>query len=128
MELVAVVVCLALLELAVFAFISGNARGKYGVPAPATSGHPTFERHFRVHQNSVEQMVMFLPGIFLFALFVNAPIGALIGLIYVIARIWYAWAYVQDPAKRTPGFLVSMLSTQVLVLGGLIGAIVAYVR
>ena len=128
MELVAIVASLALLEFFWFLYRTGRARGTYGVEAPAVTGHPIFERHFRVHQNSVEQMVMFLPGIFLFALFVNAAIGALIGLIYVIARIWYAWAYVQDPAKRTPGFLVSMLSTQVLVLGGLIGAIVAYVR
>ncbi len=126
MELVAIVVCLALLELAVFGFISGGARGKYGVAAPATTGHPTFERHFRVHQNTIEQLVMFVPGILLFGYYVSAPIGALIGILYVIGRIWYAQAYVQDPGKRTGGFLVSMLSTQVLVLGGLIGAIVAY--
>ncbi len=128
MEIVAIVVCLALLELAVFGYISGSARGKYGVAAPATTGHPTFERHFRVHQNTIEQLVMFLPGIFLFATYVNAPIGALIGIIYVIGRIWYAWAYVKDPAKRTGGFVVSLLSTLILVLGGLVGAILAYVR
>ena len=128
MELVAIVVCLALLELAVFGGLVGRARGKYGVEAPATTGHPTFERHFRVHQNTIEQLVVFLPGIFLFARYVNAPIGALIGIIYVIGRIWYAWGYVRDPGKRGGGFAVSFLANQVLVLGGLVGALLAYVR
>lgn len=123
MELVAIVVCLALLEFAVFAYNTGQARGKYGVEAPATTGHPNFERHFRVQQNTIEQLVMFLPGIFLFGTYVDVRVAAVLGIIYIIGRIWYAWAYVQDPGKRTPGFLTSVVPVWILVLGGLIGAI-----
>jgi len=65
MEFVAFVIALALLEFAVFGMLVGWARGKYGVAAPAVSGHPVFERYFRVHQNTLEQLVAFVPAMWL---------------------------------------------------------------
>jgi uncharacterized membrane protein YecN with MAPEG domain len=122
MELVTIVVALALLEYTVFGFRTGRARGQHGVPAPATTGHPEFERHLRVQENTVEQLVIFLPAIFLFAHYVSPSWAALLGLVFVIGRALYAHAYVTDPARRGPGFLLSIVPNLILTLGALIGA------
>lgn len=127
MELVGIVVALALLEYVLFAMNAGQARGRYNVPAPATSGHPIFERYLRVQENTLEQLVIFLPALFLFATYVNAPLAALIGLLFIAGRALYARGYVEDPAKRGPGFGLSFIANLVLLVGGLIGAIVAWI-
>jgi glutathione S-transferase len=126
MGLVGIVVAIAVAEYLVFVFLCGQARARAGVPAPATSGDPTFERYFRVQQNTVEQLVAFVPGIVLFGHFVSEPIAAGIGLVFVLGRGLYAHGYYQDPAKRGPGFGLTVLANIVLTLGGLGGAIVAY--
>ena len=105
MELVACVAALALLEYAVLVVRTGSARGRYGVAAPATAGNPDFERHFRVQMNTVEQLVLFLPGLWLFAHYVSAPVAAGLGLFFILGRALYARAYVRDPGGRGPGFL-----------------------
>ena len=119
----AIVIILAVLEYLTFAFLVGRARGKYGIQAPATTGHEIFERWFRVQQNTLETLVAFIPGISLFALFVNPNWAAWIGLVYVVGRIVYARGYVADPAKRSFGFLLTLLPIVVLLIGGLIGAL-----
>ena len=126
MELVAIVCCLVLIEYGVLLMRAGQARGRYDVAAPATSGNPIFERHLRVQENTVEQLVIFLPAIVLFAHFVNEPIAAALGVVFIVGRALYARGYVIDPAKRGPGFLLTFLANFVLLLGGLIGAILAY--
>lgn len=126
MELVAVVAILALAEYLYFAMRAGWARGRYEVAAPATHGHPLFERHLRVQENTIEQLVVFLPGLFLFARYVSPPVAAGLGLVFILGRALYARAYVSDPAGRGPGFLLTLLSNAVLLLGGLVGAVVAW--
>ncbi len=86
MELPAIVTLVALLEYMFFAYRVGMSRAKYGVDAPATSGHPEWERLFRVQQNTMEQLVVFLPALWIFALFVSPSLGAAIGLLFVIGR------------------------------------------
>jgi glutathione S-transferase len=126
MELVAIVAGLALAEYFAFAILCGQARGRYGVAAPATTGHPVFERYFRVQANTVEQMVLFLPGLWLFAVYVSAPGAAGLGLVFVLGRALYARGYVRDPARRGPGFGLTLLANGALVAGGLVGALVAW--
>ena len=125
MELVAIVAALALLEYAYFGAQVSRARGRYGVKAPATTGHELFDRHYRVQQNTAEQLVMFLPALYLFAVYVSAPIAALLGLGFVLGRALYGRGYVADPERRGPGFIVGFAATAVLLLGGLAGAVVA---
>jgi glutathione S-transferase len=125
MELVAIVAALALIEYSVFGLQTGQARGRYGVKAPATSGHELFERHYRVQQNTVEQLVVFLPSLYLFAAYVSAPIAAGLGLVFVVGRALYARGYVADPEKRGVGFLTGLAASNVLLLGGLLGALFA---
>jgi uncharacterized MAPEG superfamily protein len=122
MELVAIVAALALLEYMVFVLRAGRSRGRHGVPAPATTGHPDFERHLRVQENTVEQLVVFLPALFLFARFVSEPVAAGLGLVFITGRALYARAYVSDPARRGPGFLLTLLPNLLLAVGALVGA------
>jgi uncharacterized MAPEG superfamily protein len=123
MDFVAVVALLAVIEYITLSMLTGRARGLYGVKAPATTGHPIFERWYRVQQNTLEQMAAFLPGLFLFASYVSTRWAGILGLVFIVGRLLYARGYIADPEKRGTGFAVGMLATLVLVLGGLIGAI-----
>lgn len=122
MEPVAVVIVIALLEYVVFSALVGRARGLYGVHAPAVSGHEMFDRYFRVHQNTMELLVAFVPAIWLFGLYVSPRWAALLGLVYIAGRIVYLLGYVKDPAKREFGFGLSVLPIVVLLAGALWGA------
>ncbi len=120
---VAVVIILAVLQFIVFAWLVGRARQRYGVKAPATTGHEVFERWFRVQQNTLELLIAFIPAISLFAIYVNPNWAAWIGLVYVAGRIVYLRAYVADPARRSLGFGLSVLPILVLLAGALLGAL-----
>jgi uncharacterized MAPEG superfamily protein len=124
MELVVAVGALALLEYLVFVMMCGHARGRCGVAAPSTTGNPVFERYFRVQANTLEQLVLFLPGLALFAIYVSEPVAAGLGGFFILGRAIYAWGYIADPARRGPGFGITLLTNAVLLVGGLIGVIV----
>ena len=126
MELVAFVAGLALIEYYVITMQCGRARGRLGVPAPAMTGHPVFERYLRVQYNTIEQLVIFLPALFGFAYYVHAEGAAALGLVFMVGRALYARGYVQDPAKRGPGFGLTLLANTILLLGATVGALVAW--
>jgi hypothetical protein len=123
MELVAIVTVIALLEYFWLGVRVGQARGRYSIEAPATTGHPVFERHFRVHQNTMENLVIFIPALWLAATYSSARIAALVGLFFPLGRIVYALRYVEEPKKRGPGVLISLGATAILLVMGLVGAI-----
>ena len=123
MEYVAIVTALALLVYMYMAFQVGAGRGKYNVEAPAVSGNPTWERLYRVQTNTVEQFVVFLPALWIFAYLGNPVWAAGIGSVFVIGRVIYMISYVKDPARRTLGFVVGFLANVVLVIGVLVQAV-----
>lgn len=123
MNWVMLVTLLALVLFFVVTVNVGRARVKFGVKAPLTSGDPAFERALRVQQNTLEQLVFFLPGLWIFSTVVSPLYGAFLGLVWVIGRILYAWGYYQAAEKRGPGFAISLLASVILLLGSFVGVI-----
>ena len=123
MELVVIVIMLALVEYIVLGARVGFARGRTGLEAPAVTGNEEFERHFRVHYNTIEQLIMFVPGIWFFAQYVHVLGAVGVGLVFIAGRGIYAVSYVKDPATRGTGMMLTMLPCWILVLGALGGAV-----
>ena len=121
MHVVAFMVMLALIEYLIITAMVGSARVKYKVPAPATTGNPIFERYFRVQQNTMEQLVVFVPAIFIFATYVHMIAAMALGFVFVVARAIYAMGYIKEPEKRAGGAAATFLVNAILVVGGLIG-------
>jgi uncharacterized MAPEG superfamily protein len=96
----------------------GSARGKYGVQAPATTGHADFERVFRAHQNTLEATVMFLPCLWIAASYGNARIAAWLGAAWLFGRAWYLFAYASPTGKRGPGFIIAIAANLLLLAMG----------
>ncbi|MXW50920.1 MAG: MAPEG family protein [Gammaproteobacteria bacterium] len=102
-------------------FKSGMARGRFEVAAPSHDGPEEYVRHVRAHQNTVEHLVMFLPGLWLFALAVDPIWAAGIGAIWPVGRLMYALGYYKAPEKRSIGLYISMPPIYIFILGSLIG-------
>lgn len=126
--LTTVVTVLSLIMYFVLTFNVGKARGKYKIDAPATHGHPDFERALRVQMNTLEGMAMYLPGLWLFAIYVSGIWASVLGGVWIVGRILYARGYYVEASKRSTGFIVSLLATGVLLLGALIGAVMTLVH
>jgi hypothetical protein len=127
MPLVSAVIVLALLQFFWFALQVGRARVRFGVPAPATGGNPDFERVFRVQMNTLEQLVMFLPGIWIFAQYLSPYLAAGLGVVYLIGRALYSAGYSKAANQRGLGFALSALPVMILLFGGLVGALRAFI-
>ena len=98
-----------------------RARAKFGVVAPATTGNPDFERAFRVQQNTLEWMPIFLPLLWLFVLYVNDWGAALLGLVWIVGRVLYIHGYTQAADKRHRGFAMQAFACGALLIGTLAG-------
>jgi glutathione S-transferase len=119
----ALVTCLTILAYFFIIFRVGKARATFGIKAPATTGNPDFERVFRVQMNTLEWMVVFLPSLWLFAIYISDPIAAVLGLVWIVGRMLYLTGYSQAANKRELGFMIQGAATALLWLGAL-GAIV----
>lgn len=123
MNYVHIVAVLAVLQFFVFGILVGRSRAKYGVKAPATYGHELFDRAFRVHQNTLEQLVGFLPALLLASVYWSNALVAAVGAVYLVGRLVYRHLYLIDPAKRGPGFLLTVLPTFALLAAAAVGAV-----
>jgi glutathione S-transferase len=121
MELVYVTIVLALIEYMVMGGLVGFARTKYGVAAPATTGHPDFERTYRVHINTLENLVIFIPSVWIFAAYVSVRWAAILGFAFVIGRALYAFGYLKAAEKRSIGAGITGLVEIALAAGCLFG-------
>ena len=121
MAYVHLVVVLALLEFLLFGWAVGRARTRYKVPAPAMSGHEVFDRYFRAQMNTLEQLVVFLPSLWLFAHYINAWAAVVLGLLFIVGRALYFRGYVQAAESRHAGFVLSAIPNVTLLIGALIG-------
>ena len=122
------VTLLAVIQFFCFAFFVGKARVKYGIRAPATSGNIEFERYFRVQQNTLETLIMFLPAMWMAAHYWSSSWMALIGAVYLVGRVLYFLSYVRDPTSRTLGYALSIGPVGLLVVMGLLGIAMAVIK
>ncbi len=123
MAWVSLVILLALLEYSLFGALVSRARGRFGIKAPATTGNPEFERYFRVQQNTLESLIILLPAMLIFAWYLSAIWSAVLGLAFVVARGFYAYSYVREPASRHYPAVISGVVTMILMLGALVGVV-----
>ncbi|MBF2057399.1 MAG: MAPEG family protein [Cyanobacterium sp. T60_A2020_053] len=105
-----IVTLLALLVYFATIINVGRARMKYQVMPPAMTGNEDFERVVRVQQNTLEQLIFFLPLLWIFSAYVSELWGIILGGTWVVGRIIYAWGYSLEAKKRMPGFAISTLS------------------
>ncbi len=127
MAWVDLVILCALIEYFVFAALVGKARVKYDVKGPAVTGHEMFERYFRVQQNTLELLILFVPALWIAAKYFNPAWMAAIGAVYVVGRIVYLRGYVREPRSRHLGFQLSILPVSLLMLLGVYAAVAALV-
>ena len=127
MEPVIIVTVLALAQFVFFGITVGRIRVKTGVTAPAISGDPEFERANRVHANTLEQLAVMLPALWIYAHYVNPLWGAGFGVVYLIGRFLYSSAYMKDPASRGIGFMMSFLPSVVMLVWVLVVAVWHYI-
>jgi glutathione S-transferase len=126
MEAVVIVTVLALMQYEFFAIQVGSAHQKYGVKVPKMSGDPQFECVHRVHQNTLERLVVFIPVLWLYGYTVNPLWGAGIGVLYLIGRFVYRAEYLKDPSTRGLGFMLSFLPSAVMAIWVLVDAVLSY--
>lgn len=125
MQYVYLVTLLILLEYLVIGYLVSKARTRFKVRAPAVTGHPEFERYFRVQQNTIEQLVVVLPAMWIFGLTLNPLWAALLGLVFVLARAAYAYGYIKTGGGRHHGFMFGMYATIALLVGASVGTLKA---
>ena len=128
MAWVYLVLALAVLLYIGTGWLVGRMRHKHHIMPPACVGHPEFERAFRVQQNTLEQLVAFLPMDYFFAQLVS-PIGAaVLGAVWILGRLLYAYGYINNPAKRGPGMIMTGLTTLALTLGVIADVVIELAR
>ena len=127
MEATVIVTVLAIGQFILFGVQVGVLRGKHGVKAPAVTGPEEFERMNRVHLNTLEQLVIFLPSLWIQALEANPLWGAVVGLFYVVGRFIYRAEYLKDPSTRDIGFTMTIVPSIILLVWGLVAAVLGMV-
>jgi glutathione S-transferase len=123
MPFVAIVTVLALAQFFWLSVGVAKARARYGVMAPATTGNEVFERHFRAHMNTQEQLMMFLPSLWIFAAYISPFWAAALGVVFLLGRAIYAISYVRNPKSRGLGFALTVLPTFVMMIGIVVWAV-----
>jgi glutathione S-transferase len=119
----ALVTLLTVLLYSYTIFLVGRARAQFKVPAPAMSGHPEFDRIFRVQMNTLEWMPIFLPLLWLFAFYVGDIAAAALGLCWIAARILYVVRYAQAAGWRGLGFTLQTAVCIALLVGTVAGIV-----
>jgi len=127
MEYTALVILAALAQYLYFTVRVGSGRVKYGVDAPRISGNDTWERLFRVQQNTLEQLIVYIPAAVMFGLYASGTWVLLPGLVFLVGRQLYSSEYVNDPKSRVAGMALTLLANAALVVGAALALILKLV-
>jgi glutathione S-transferase len=127
MEYTALVILAALAQYLFFTIRVGSGRVKYGVDAPRIAGNDTWERLFRVQQNTLEQLIVFIPAAVIFGLYASGTWVLLPALVFLVGRQLYFHEYVNDPKSRVTGMGLTLLANAALVVGAVVGLVLKLV-
>lgn len=122
MGFVVVIVMLALVQFIYFGIAVGRARGRHGVEAPAVTGDEQFERFHRAHQNTLEQLVVFVPACIAAGIYAHEMAAVACGVLYLVGRAWYFRSYIAEPSSRGKGMMLTVLANVLLLAGAIVGA------
>ena len=95
--------------------------GRRGHFFESWQGDETWERIFRVQQNTLEQLIVFVPATVIFSTYLSARWVLIPGLIFIVGRQLYSHEYISKPESRVPGMSLSLLANAVLIIGGVVG-------
>jgi glutathione S-transferase len=123
MNIAYLAILLILAEYALLGSMVAVARSRYKMAAPAVTGNPDFERYFRVQQNTLEQLILVIPALWIFAATLSPLWAAVLGFGFVVFRAQYAWGYYKSAKGRHYGFLWGSWMTGGLLVGALIGVL-----
>jgi glutathione S-transferase len=121
MQYIELVAITAVLQFLFFSMMTGRARMKSGLEAPAMTGDEGFERMYRVQMNTLEALVMFIPALFIASNYWSYLLISGLGVVYLLGRFIYWRAYVAAPKKRGLGFMLSIFPTFILIILSIIG-------
>ena len=127
MQYIYLLIALALLQYITFVMRTGLTREKYGVSAPKTSGNETWERIYRVQLNTMEQLVIYIPALYIFAQYWGQYWALIPGVTFIVGRQLYSYQYVKEPDSRAPGMALTFFSNAAMVIGILVGFFVVMV-
>jgi glutathione S-transferase len=117
---IALITLLTILLIGVAAHLVGLARTRFQILAPSTTGNAEFERVFRAHQNTLEATVMFLPALWVAAVYCDEFWVAMLGYAWLVGRAWYLAAYAHPSGKRGSGFMIAIVANAILVVWALV--------
>lgn len=124
MAFTALVTLLLLMQYLAFSMLVGRERLRHDIQAPAVTGHEDFERAYRVQMNTLEQLLVVIPAMWITAELFSLPVAApLLGLAFFAGRVIYRNAYIRDPQSRTAGMAIGMLAMLGLLLCAFWGAV-----
>ncbi len=123
MDFVALVTLLLLAQYLFFIAMTGKARDEIGIKAPATTGDEVFERILRVQLNTLEQLVVTLPAMWLCAHYFSTGFAGTMGVVFFAGRIVYRKAYIADPSTRSTGMIMGLLANVLLLIFATLGLI-----
>jgi hypothetical protein len=121
-QLPQLVTVLNMVMLAAILYAVGRARGRFGIHAPVMTGPVEFERVLRVHANTLENTVLFLPCLWLCVPYYGGFWPGVVGLVWIVGRVWYAVAYAGG-GNRGPGFTIAIVANFILLVGALVGVL-----
>jgi glutathione S-transferase len=120
-RLAAIITVLACVFTFFAAYRVSMMRRAHAVEAPATTGHPNFERAYRIHMNTIESLVLFLPLLWMGAILYSGVVAFILGLVWLVGRLMYMMSYTTDPSRRAPGAYTTMFALVGLLVLSLLG-------
>jgi len=123
MDFIVLVTLLLLAQYLFFIAMTGKARDELGVKAPATTGDEIFERILRVQLNTLEQLVITLPAMWLCAHYFSTSFAGIMGLVFFASRVLYRKAYIADPSTRSTGALIGFVANILLLVCATFGVV-----